>query len=100
MTKYLLRNTMLDLLLRIDEDSGYSHLLINHEINQRNIDAKDVGLLTEVVYGTMERKITLDYFIEPFIESKGKLDSWVKMVLRMSVYQRSEEHTSELQSRG
>jgi len=78
---------MLDLLLRIDEDSGYSHLLINHEINQRNIDAKDVGLLTEVVYGTMERKITLDYFIEPFIESKGKLDSWVKMVLRMSVYQ-------------
>jgi len=87
MTTYLLRNTMLELLLRIDEDSGYSHLLINHEINQRNIDAKDVGLLTEVVYGTMERKLTIDYFLDPFIASQGELDSWVKMVLRMSVYQ-------------
>lgn len=87
MTKHLLRNTILDLLLRIEEDSGYSHLLINHEIKQRNIDPKDVGLLTEVVYGTMERKLTLDYYLEPFIESKGALDSWVKMVLRMSVYQ-------------
>src|SRR5699024_4504466 len=44
-------------------------------------------LLTEVIYGTIERKFTLDYFLEPFIKTKKKVDTWVKMLLRMSVYQ-------------
>src|SRR5690625_4108352 len=84
--KFKLRKTILDLLMRIDEDSGFSHLIIDHEINRRNIEPKDQALLTEVVYGTMERKMTLDFFLEPFIKNK-KIDSWVRMLLRMSVYQ-------------
>lgn len=87
MSKYVLRNTMLDLLLRIEEDSGYSHLLIDAEIKKRKISSKDQGLLTEVVYGTMERIQTLDYYLEPFIKSDKKLENWVRMVLRMSIYQ-------------
>lgn len=78
---------MLDLLLRIDEDSGFSHLVIDHEINRRKIEPKDQALLTEVVYGTIERKLTLDYYLDSFIKSKKKIDSWVRMLLRMSVYQ-------------
>lgn len=87
MNKFILRNTIIDLLVRIDEDSGYSHLLIANEINRRKIPSKDEGLLTEVVYGTIERKLTLDYFLEPFIQTKQKLKPWVSMNLRMSVYQ-------------
>ncbi|MEN2766499.1 16S rRNA (cytosine(967)-C(5))-methyltransferase RsmB [Ornithinibacillus xuwenensis] len=87
MSKYLLRNTIIDLLLRIDQDSGYSHLLISHEIKSKNISAKDEGLLTEIVYGTIQRKLTLDYFIDHFINANKKMDSWVRMLLRMSIYQ-------------
>lgn len=87
MSKYVLRNTILDLLLRIEEDSGYSNLLINHELKTRNIAPKDQGLLTEIVYGTIERKLTLDYYLEPFIDTSRKLEGWVRMILRMSVYQ-------------
>src|SRR5699024_9856686 len=86
MGKYMLRTTCLELLLRIDEDSGYSHLLLDHEIKLKKISGKDAGLLTEIGYGTLERKRTLDYYLEPFIGHK-KLDSWVRMLLRMSVYQ-------------
>lgn len=87
MSEYVLRNAMLDILLRIEEDSGYSHLLLDHEIKKRRISAKDQALLTEVVYGTMERIQTIDYYLEPFIKNHKKLKNWVRMILRMSVYQ-------------
>lgn len=87
MTKNLLRNTMLDLLLRIEQGSGYSHLLINHEIESKKISGKDKALLTEVVYGTIQRKLTLDYYLSNFINVKKKQQPWVVMLLRMSIYQ-------------
>ncbi|WP_047981318.1 16S rRNA (cytosine(967)-C(5))-methyltransferase RsmB [Ornithinibacillus contaminans] len=85
--KYLLRNTIIDLLLRIDQDSGYSHLLLNHEMKSKNISSKDEGLLTEVVYGTIQRKMTLDFYLNHFINEKKKMEPWVRMLLRMSIYQ-------------
>ncbi|WP_087972958.1 16S rRNA (cytosine(967)-C(5))-methyltransferase RsmB [Oceanobacillus rekensis] len=85
--KYQLRNTVLDLLLRIEKDSGFSHLLINNEIKSKRIPEKDEGLMTEIVYGTLQRKITLDYYLESFIKNNNKMDLWVKILLRMSLYQ-------------
>src|SRR5690625_1351060 len=87
MSKHQVRSTVLDLLVRIEEKSGYSHLLIKHEIEARKLSAKDENLLTEIVYGTTERKLTLDYFLKPFIRTSKKLELWVRMLLRMSVYQ-------------
>ncbi|MFD2044052.1 16S rRNA (cytosine(967)-C(5))-methyltransferase RsmB [Ornithinibacillus salinisoli] len=87
MEKYVLRNTIIDLLLRIEQDSGYSHLLIDHEIKKNHVSPKDEGLLTEIVYGTINRKITLDYYMNHFINKKKKMEPWVRMLLRMSLYQ-------------
>lgn len=82
-----LRNIILNLLLKVDTDQGYSHILIDREIRTQNLDIKDEGLLTEIVYGTIQYKLTLDYYLDSFIEGKKKLQPWVKMLLRMSVYQ-------------
>src|SRR5699024_7879727 len=48
--------------------------------------AKDAALLTEVVYGTIQRKQTLVYYVNHFISSKKRVEPWVRMLLRMSVY--------------
>ncbi|MGM8211802.1 16S rRNA (cytosine(967)-C(5))-methyltransferase RsmB [Virgibacillus sp. W0430] len=85
--KYNLRNSILDLLLRMEEGGGYSHLLISNEIKRKNILVKDEGLFTEIVYGTMERKLTLDFYLQSFIKKSSKIEAWVRMLLRMSVYQ-------------
>ncbi|MGJ9458808.1 16S rRNA (cytosine(967)-C(5))-methyltransferase RsmB [Oceanobacillus sp. CF4.6] len=85
--KYQLRNTILDMLLRIEKDSGFSHLLINNEIKSKRIPEKDEGLMTEIVYGTLQRKITLDYYLDRFVKNNKKMDQWVRMLLRMSLYQ-------------
>lgn len=78
---------MLDLLIRVEQGSGYSHLLIDNEIKTKQLTGKDKGLLTEVVYGTLQHKITLDYYLSKFINIKKKQKPWVQMLLRMSIYQ-------------
>lgn len=87
MSAYQLRNTIVDLLLRIEKDHGFSHLVIDQALRTNRVDPKDEGLLTEIVYGTIQRKLTIDYYVESFIDPKKKLDLWLKILLRMSVYQ-------------
>ncbi|MFC4557063.1 16S rRNA (cytosine(967)-C(5))-methyltransferase RsmB [Virgibacillus kekensis] len=87
MSNYQVREAIVDLLVRIEQDSGYSHLLIDHEIKSRKIPPRDEALLTEIVYGTIQRKMTLDYYLDSFVDKKKKIKPWVRMLLRMSVYQ-------------
>jgi 16S rRNA (cytosine967-C5)-methyltransferase len=87
MTEFRLRNTIVDLLVRIEKDHGFSHLLIDHALRTGQMDKKDEGLLTEIVYGTVQRQLTIDYYLAAFVNPKKKLDIWVKALLRMSVYQ-------------
>lgn len=63
---------MLDLLNRIEKDSGYSHLLLDNEMKKEQFLKADRGLLTEVVYGTIQRKITLDYYLNDFVNPNKK----------------------------
>ncbi|SOB92683.1 16S rRNA (cytosine967-C5)-methyltransferase [Ureibacillus xyleni] len=79
------RDAALTILLAVDKNQAYSNLLLNQTINKYNIDSKDRALLTEITYGTLQHKYTLDFYLEPFI--RGKLDLWVRWLLRLSVYQ-------------
>ena len=80
------RDAALTILLTVDKHQAYSNLLLNQTIQKYKItDAKDRGLLTELAYGTLQHKMTLDYYLEPFI--RGKVDLWVRWLLRMSLYQ-------------
>ncbi|WP_246940076.1 16S rRNA (cytosine(967)-C(5))-methyltransferase RsmB [Bacillus pinisoli] len=81
------REVVIDLLLQIEKNQAYSNLLLNQAIKQHQVTQKDIGLLTEIVYGTIQRKLTLDYFIAPYIQKQKKLDDWVRVLLRMTVYQ-------------
>src|SRR5699024_7161257 len=82
-----LRKIILELIIRIEKDRSFSHLLLNREINAKKLSEKDEALLTQIVYGTIERKLTLDYYLQDFIEPKKKREPWVSILLRMSVYQ-------------
>ncbi|MGG0237584.1 16S rRNA (cytosine(967)-C(5))-methyltransferase RsmB [Bacillus rhizoplanae] len=83
--KQNVRELALDGLLQVEKSGAYSNLLLNNLIEKSNIDKKDVGLLTEVVYGTIQRRDTLDYYLQPFL--RKKIELWVKVLLRLSLYQ-------------
>ena len=45
-------------------------------------------MLTEIVYGTIQRKNTIDYYLQKLVKKPLlKLDSWVLVLLRLSIYQ-------------
>ncbi|MCL7746415.1 16S rRNA (cytosine(967)-C(5))-methyltransferase RsmB [Halalkalibacter alkaliphilus] len=82
------REVALEILLQIEKNQAYSNLLLNQTVNRTKLDPRDVGLLTEIVYGTIQRRDTLDYYLQSFVK-KGvpSLQDWVKVLLRLSVYQ-------------
>lgn len=70
MMKNNVRNVALTILDDVLTGEAYSNLQLNEAIKNEAVSKKDVGLLTELVYGTLQRKITLEYLIEPFIKTK------------------------------
>lgn len=81
------RESALNLLEMIEKNQSYSNLLLNNVIKKNEIDKKDIGLLTELTYGTLQRKMTLDFFLQPFIKNSKKLEVWVNVLLRLTLYQ-------------
>lgn len=81
------RYAALELLIKVDKQKAYSNLLVNDVIAGHHLSGKDAGLFTEIVYGTLSRQLTLDFYLEPFLQKAKKVDSWVRQLLRLSVYQ-------------
>lgn len=81
------RETALEILEMIEKNQSYSNLLLNNSIKKNELDKKDVGLLTELTYGTLQRKMALDYYLSPFLAKNKKLESWVRQLLRLTIYQ-------------
>ncbi|GEL75926.1 16S rRNA (cytosine(967)-C(5))-methyltransferase RsmB [Tenuibacillus multivorans] len=79
------RELALKLLMQVGESGGFSHILINQAISNNDVSEKDKGLLTELVYGTLQRRLTLEFYLKPFV--KKKMDQWVKWLLYLSIYQ-------------
>lgn len=82
------REVALYTLEKIEKDEAYSNLLLRQTINKAKLHEKDIRLLTEIVYGTIQRQNTIDYYLQSFVK-KGidSLDLWVKVLLRLSIYQ-------------
>ncbi|MEF2964546.1 16S rRNA (cytosine(967)-C(5))-methyltransferase RsmB [Paenibacillus sp. M1] len=82
------RDAALQVLTAVEQEGAYSNLLLNGTLQKSGLSGPDAGLATEIVYGTISRLNTIDYFLEPFI-AKGlaKLQPWVRNLLRLSFYQ-------------
>src|SRR5690625_1189954 len=81
------RHIALQLLIRIEKEGGFSHLLISQTVEKEKIAPIDENLLTEIVYGTMENKLLLDFYLNPFIQKQKNVTDWVHTLLRMSIFQ-------------
>ncbi len=82
------RETALDVLVRTEQDRSYSNLLLHQTLQKYGLDKADAGLATEIVYGTIQRMNTIDYFLERFVaKGMAKLQPWVRSLLRLSFYQ-------------
>ena len=87
MAKKNVREVALDCLIHVEKNHSYSNLLLNKMIEKHQLERKDASLLTEIVYGTIQRKETLQYYLAPFIKNRKKIKTWVEILLSFSLYQ-------------
>nr|WP_281727657.1 16S rRNA (cytosine(967)-C(5))-methyltransferase RsmB [Facklamia miroungae] len=80
-----MRWDMLMLLDQIDNQDQYSNLVIDNYLATSKKSSQDKNLVVKVVYGSVQRRLTLDYYLSDYL--KGKVEDWVKSLLRLSLYQ-------------
>ena len=82
------RNTAFHVLLKIENDGAYSNLALSHAIRENKLGGVDSAFVSALVYGVLERKITLDYIIKQYSKIPlRKIELKTKMILRMGIYQ-------------
>lgn len=81
------RYIALELLVKIRKQKTYSNLGLNQAIQKNQLSQKDASLLTTLVYGVLQHRLTLEYWLKPFIKNPKKVDLWVNELLILSLYQ-------------
>lgn len=75
------------ILEKVNSKGAFSNIVLNQTIEKETLSKEESNLLTELVYGVIQRKRTLDYILDPFINQNKKLENWVLQLLRLSLYQ-------------
>ena len=82
------RSVCMNALLCVDENEGYSNIVIDKELRKAGLEPRDSALASTIFYGVLEREITLDHYIRQFLNNpRQKLEAGVAVLLRMAVYQ-------------
>ncbi|MBR2381556.1 MAG: 16S rRNA (cytosine(967)-C(5))-methyltransferase RsmB [Clostridia bacterium] len=70
------------------ESGGYSNIALDTVIKRNELTPSDRGLMTALIYGVIERKITLDYIISSLSSiPNSKIERDTRNILRMGLYQ-------------
>jgi 16S rRNA (cytosine967-C5)-methyltransferase len=73
---------------RVFEDGAYADRALAAEAERRRLGVRDRALATQISYGTVQRRLTLDHIVERLSERKaGKLDRSVLAALRVGLFQ-------------
>lgn len=82
------RKTAVKALLKIEQDSAYSNITLNSVFKESEFSSADKALISALVYGVLDRKITLDYVLSRFMKTPVKKTApFTLMVLRTALYQ-------------
>ena len=82
------RKLALETLCRCETAAQYANLALDAKIKKFNISGDDRSLFTLLVYGTIERKITLDYYISLLSSIPDqKIDGETRNILRLGLFQ-------------
>ncbi|MEE6727673.1 16S rRNA (cytosine(967)-C(5))-methyltransferase RsmB [Pediococcus acidilactici] len=80
------RDLAVSILESIDE-GAYSNLELNQVIQDASLSEVDKHLLTELVYGVLQHRLTLDFYLAKFLKRLEQTPRWVINLLRTAVFQ-------------
>ena len=84
------REMALKSLYKIEKNGAYSNIVLDETIksNKDKLNSRDIGLISELVYGVTSWRLTLDEIIKMHSKIRlKKISPWIINILRMGVYQ-------------
>lgn len=97
------RELALKALYKIDKDGAYSNLVLdeiliqasrksnaitNKDTVDHGVNERDIGFISELVYGTTTWRLTIDEIIKKYSNIRlKKISPWILNILRMGIYQ-------------
>ena len=74
------RRVALSVINDVLNNGAYANIALNEKIKSEHLTELDKKLVTQLVYGTISKKITLDWYTKPYVKKTKK---WVKNLLAM-----------------
>ena len=82
------REIALKIIFDVNEKGAYSNISINKNIEGHELRGIDKAFITELVYGTIKWRLSIDSIIQQFSSIKlKKISPWIMNILRLGVYQ-------------
>lgn len=82
------RNIAYQVLYRVLYEDAYSAIAVNSAVKEENLSGVDVSFLSALVYGVLERKLTLEFIIRQYSSIRiKKIEKKTLIVLYLGVYQ-------------
>ena len=81
------RGVALSTLGEIFQDGAFSNIALKKSLGKATLSDVDKSLVTEIVYGTVSRKLTLEWYLSHFVADRDQVDPWIYHHLLMSLYQ-------------
>ena len=75
-------------LYKVTHEAAYSNLVLNNMLEEHSIGAEDKALCTAIFYGTLDRMVTVDFYLKKLIKTPlKKIKPFTLAVFRTAVYQ-------------
>jgi len=84
------RECAFKILHKIESRSAYSNIIVDEVIKKNVMNTLDRGFCTQIVYGTLRHKNSIDFIIKCFLDSPERFPKMNKMlliILRMGILQ-------------
>ncbi len=82
------RTVAFNILFKIEKDDAYSSILLQNSIKENKLSKLDSAFVSALVYGVLERQMTLDYIIKQYSKIPlRKIEKKTIIILRMGLYQ-------------
>lgn len=75
-------------LIDVEKNAAYSNIALNETLKKYNLDKLESAFVSTLFYGVLERKITLDYYIDKLSSNPiSKIPPLTLQALRLGIYQ-------------
>ena len=75
-------------LIEVEKSDGYSNIVLKNIFSQNDMTPNDKSLASAIVYGTLDRRLTIDFVLKKFIKKPlSKIDPITYAALSIAVFQ-------------